>query len=87
MVLMDFHCEGCETTFEELAESGTEVYKCPNCEGLATRIYTKSAHLCTVIIPTYPGCARQKAGYVHTSKADQNATRLQSGYGGCQGPK
>lgn len=87
MLLLDFHCEKCGVTFEELVETGTKVYKCPNCPGLATRIFTKTAMLCTVTIPTYPGCKRQKAGYAHTSHADQNATRMQIGYGGSQRPK
>jgi hypothetical protein len=87
MLLMDFHCDACGTDFEELTDTGTEVLKCTHCPALAVRAFSKAAHLCTVIIPTYPGCKRQKAGYSHTSHADQNATRVQSGYGGCQSPK
>lgn len=87
MILMDFHCDGCGADFEELAESGTEVYKCTQCTGLATRVFHKVAHVCTVIIPNYPGCKRQQAGYIHTSHADHDATRIQSGYGGCQRPR
>jgi putative FmdB family regulatory protein len=87
MLLMDFRCDACGTEFEELVDSGTEVFKCPECDGLAERTFAKAAHLCTVIVPNYPGCKRQKAGYTHTSHADQKATRIQSGYGGCQAPK
>lgn len=87
MLLLDFQCTSCETVFEELMESGVTTCSCPHCGEVGTRIFTKTAHICTAMIPTYPGCKRQKAGYAHTRHADQAATRLQSGYGGCQRPK
>lgn len=87
MLLMDFHCDACGTDFEELVDTGADVCQCPQCAALAKLTFNKSAHLCTVIIPTYPGCKRQKAGYLHTRHADHDATRIQSGYGGCQHPK
>jgi putative FmdB family regulatory protein len=87
MVLMDFHCGGCDTVFEEMAPIFTKVFDCPVCGGASTRVFMKAAKVCTEIIPTYPGCKKQKAGYVHTSHADHDATRVQSGYKGCQAPK
>lgn len=39
-----------------------------------------------VMILSYPGSKKLKAGYVH-SHGDMRATRTQSGYGGTQGPK
>lgn len=86
MIMLDFCCKGCDTEFEELVKAGTKTCKCPNCKRSADRIYTKTAHVCTVIVPNYPGCKRQKAGYAHTIHADQDATKVQSGYGGCQRP-
>jgi putative FmdB family regulatory protein len=39
-----------------------------------------------VIVPDYPGSKALKAGYVH-SHGPKDATRIQSGYGGSQGPR
>jgi len=99
MILRDFECPHCGKQFEELDASKAEVEAaknsdwkpcvvcCPDCGTTATAIFNgKSATWCENMVPTYPGCKKQKAGYVHTSHADQAATRIQSGPGGCQGP-
>lgn len=100
MILQDFACvnPACGHEFEEMdasdaerriLEEAGETYKvfCPKCSADVKVIFNgTSAHFCETLIPTYPGCKRQKAGYTHTSHADQKATKLQSGYGGCQGP-
>jgi putative FmdB family regulatory protein len=86
MVIYDFRCGACRELFEDLVPMGAEDALCPSCGGTGTREYAKSAHICTVIVPDYPGSKAQKAGYAHTTHAPQNATKVQSGYGGCQSP-
>jgi len=99
MILKDFECRDCGYLFEEftpadnekkLAEGqdwGYKETKCPSCESYAVRpVFNGSSALpCENIIPIYPGCKKHKAGYTHTSHADQKATRYQVGYGGFQG--
>jgi len=66
---------------------GYKDVRCPACGSWDVKIifYGHSALVCAQIIPIYPGCKRHKAGYTHTSHADQKATRYQIGYGGFQG--
>lgn len=85
MKLYDYECENGHV-LEELVEGDERVF-CPECGKEMHRTWKKAAATLTTIIPTYPGCKRMKAGYEHTSHADQPATRIQAGYGGCQGPK
>ena len=85
MPMHDFECD-CGHTTEEIVPAGTKKIQCEECGKKMTKVFLKSATTCTTIVPTYPKCKRQKAGYTHTSHADQKATRIQSGYGGCQGP-
>lgn len=98
MIMKDFECDACGHIFEELTPATNELklaegqdwgwkdVTCPACgECSAKEIFNGSSALwCEQTIPTYPGCKKQKAGYTHTSHADQKATKLQSGYGGCQ---
>jgi hypothetical protein len=100
MILKDFECHLCGHIFEELAPSDAEMKlherlgggwkatECPNCHEFDVRtIFNRSsAAVLDNIVPTYPGCKKKKAGYVHTGHADHDATKIQSGYGGCQGP-
>lgn len=99
MILRDYECPKCGKQFEELAASQQEYeeilrrrepyepVRCEDCGVIADIIFKdRSAVVLETIVPTYPKCKRQKAGYSHTSHSDQHATKLQSGYGGCQGP-
>ena len=84
MPMYDFACPN-QHCFEEICPVDTRV-ACPECGELAEKVWTKSPKVLTEIIPSYPGCNRQRAGYVHTSQADHPATRVQSGYGGMCNP-
>lgn len=84
MPMYDFQCVNGHS-FEEICAADA-VTPCPECGGVSERVWNKAPPVLTVIIPDYPGCKRQKAGYMHTTKADQNATRVQSGYGGMCNP-
>ena len=93
MPMHDFKCEKCEEIFEELVpiiknEDGTEhvptTVTC-ECGAVAHRIFTGAPKQLTKIIPSYPGCLKNKAGYVH-SHGDKPAKKLQSGYGGVTKP-
>ena len=86
MPLYDFECK-CGHVQEEIVSAGDSPPDCEQCGKSMERVFLKSPALLTTIVPTYPGCKKNKAGYTHTSHADQDATKLQSGYGGCQGPK
>jgi hypothetical protein len=99
MLLRDYECPKCGHTFEDLTPTKTEIevaYRvdekygvvcCEKCGTEAKQIFNGScAKVCEQIIPTYPGCKRKKAGYTHTSHADQEATKIQSGWGGMQSP-
>lgn len=87
MPMYDFRCNTCNLEFDEIVLCNVNTIDCPVCGTLtAERIFITAPKLLTNIIPSYPGCKKHKAGYVHTH-ADRNATKISSGYGGCQGPK
>ena len=86
MILIDLECPKCGAIIEELVEDGISV-ECPECSTEMQRVWNGQApKLPTTIVVSYPGCKRQKAGHVHTH-GDRPATKIQSGYGGCIGPK
>ena len=82
--MYDFECPTGHQ-FEEICAVNIPMF-CPECGKEATRVWKKVAKALVEIIPSYPGCNRQRAGYQHTSQADQPATKVQSGYGGCGNP-
>jgi putative FmdB family regulatory protein len=84
MPMYDFECSKGHQ-FEEICAVKADMV-CPECGAPAEKVWTKSPKVLTEIIPSYPGCNRQRAGYVHTSQADHPATRVQSGYGGMCNP-
>lgn len=86
MILLDFKCPDCGKAREELVDRG-EVVLCEKCGGEMVRGYTDCAKLLITVIPSYPGCYKKRAGYMHTGKADHDATKIQVGYGGGQRPK
>jgi putative FmdB family regulatory protein len=84
MPMYDFECvKGHQ--FEEICAVNTPMV-CPECGEKSERVWRKVAKNLVAIIPDYPGSKRFKAGYQHTSQADQPATRIQSGYGGMCNP-
>ena len=86
MPLHDFKCTKCDYVQEEIVPAKTRQTVCEHCGEVSKKVFLKSAVPFKTIVPTYPGCKRQKAGYVHTIHADQKATKIQSGYGGCVKP-
>lgn len=84
MPLHDFKCPSCGEVKEEIVKNG-EIVRCDSCGKSMEKIFLKSATHLTTIIPSYPGCKAQKAGYVHTH-GDRPATKVQSGFGGCVNP-
>ena len=87
MRMLDFQCPACGHEFEEILGSGEADPTCPLCgEGPVGRLWRKTAAVLTTIVPDYPGARARKAGYQHTTFADQPATKIQSGYGGCGHP-
>ena len=84
MKLYDLRCPKCEKIIEELIEEDEQI-NCPVCNTVM-KIMPNKVTIMTNVIPSYPGCKKQKAGYVH-SHGDKDATKIQSGYGGCVGPK
>ena len=84
MLMYDFECTKCKHQFEELTIIKETHAVCPECTGESVRIVSMP-HQFNTIIPAYPGCKKQKAGYVHTH-GDKPATKIQSGYGGCGSP-
>lgn len=85
MLLYDFECPKCGKIREELVSNPDEKILCDNCGKNMHRIFVKSAVILTTIIPSYPGCKTQKAGYVHTH-GDRPATKVLSGPAGCVNP-
>jgi len=79
MLMWDFKCVICKHEYEELVASSVITADCPKCNGIGFKEYRTSAAILTTIIPTYPGCKTQKAGYVGTSHANNPATKLQVG--------
>ena len=86
MPLYDFECETCEEKIEDIVPTDVKKIDCEACGGKMARIACAGAAVLTNIIPSYPGCLKQKAGYMHTH-ADKPATKIMSGPAGCTSPK
>lgn len=84
MPMYDFQCSNGHV-FEDIC-GVNDLPECPKCGANSEKVWNKMAPVLTTIVPDYPGSKRFKAGYTHTSKADQPATRVQSGYGGMCNP-
>jgi hypothetical protein len=83
--MKDFECFTCKHRLEELVDNDTASFICPLCSGNMCTIILGAPKLSSVCIPSYPGCKAQRAGYMHTH-GNFEATKVQSGYGGSQGP-
>jgi putative FmdB family regulatory protein len=86
MPMYDFKCPDCECEIDELVKNSSSTVPCPECGKKMKRLWRRGPVTLTTIIPSYPGSLKQKAGYVH-SHGDRPATKVQSGFGGCQNPK
>jgi hypothetical protein len=85
MRMKDFECSTCNNKLEELVDNDTASFVCPDCKGDMHTVFLVAPKLSSVCIPSYPGCKAQRAGYMHTH-GNFEATKVQSGYGGSQGP-
>lgn len=85
MPMHDFECPECGQVVEEIVKTG-ETLRCSACGALMQKVFQVAPKSFSTIVPDYPGAKKKKAGYVHTH-ADRNATKVQSGYGGCVNPK
>jgi len=86
MRMKDFRCPICSKTIEDLVENDVKSLVCPVCSTPMEHVWLSAPTTMIECIPSYPGCMKQKAGHVHTH-GDRPATKIQSGYGGSQGPK
>jgi putative FmdB family regulatory protein len=75
MPMYDFKCHACGHEEESIEKSGTTRIPCSNCNEQSERFFKGAPTTLTTIIPSYPGCKKHKAGYVH-SHADKPATRV-----------
>lgn len=80
--LFDFVCASCEAKFEAIVKSGVDDTACRECgTGVATRVPSPFA-LFSTIVPSYPGCKKKKAGYVHShGNRPKTPGKIQVGYG------
>jgi putative FmdB family regulatory protein len=63
--LNGYTCKACGASYEYMHENSADKQVCPACGSNDAELQLGS-HTLTVIIPTYRGCKRQKAGYQHT---------------------
>lgn len=89
MPIYDYGCPNSHADFEvrcsiEAREATPPC--CPVCASPGVPLILQAPHVCTVIVPTYPGSKAVSAGYVHTHGA-KNATKLTSGPAGMTRPK
>lgn len=82
MRMRDFQCK-CGVMLEELVDNEVRTWTCPTCGSAMEQVWIAPPKIFSTVVPTYPGCKAQKAGYMHTH-GDRPATRTQSGYGGSQ---
>jgi len=86
MRMKDFRCPACGKDLEELVDDDVKSMPCPACATAMETLWLSAPKVMTTCIPSYPGCHKHRAGYMHTH-GDRSATKIQSGYGGSQGPK
>ncbi len=76
MPLYDYKCSACGHLEEDIRPPGTKVIECEKCSSASNRFYGTAPAYLTTIIPSYPGCKKVRAGYVH-SHGDKPSTRVQ----------
>jgi putative FmdB family regulatory protein len=73
-LLRDYACNACGNHYEFMHHPTDTPAVCPHCASQdATGVM--GGHLVTKFVPTYPGCKRVKAGYVH-SHGDRPAEKI-----------
>lgn len=76
MPLYDYECVKCGHCEESIQPPVTPTIECSKCGEVSEKYYTSCAKTLTTIIPAYPGCKKNKAGYVHTH-GDKPRSRVQ----------
>lgn len=76
----DFGCAACNFILYNQTVSENDIIPCPICE-VAMQRQMPAPQTLTTIVPTYPGSAKYKAGYVH-KYGNRPAEKTQIGYGG-----
>ena len=76
MPMYDFKCTLCGHEEDDIQPSGTTKIVCSKCNGQSERFFADCAKTLTTIIPSYPGCKKVRAGYVHTH-GDKPRTKVQ----------
>ncbi len=76
MPMYDYQCMSCGHEEEDVMPSNTKVIPCSKCGEKSERVFVSCAKALTTIIPSYPGCKKHRAGYVHTH-GDRPRTRVQ----------
>lgn len=66
MILHDFHCDSCGTTFEDLVRAEERETPCPTCPGSTARRVPSAPAVFHEIVPTTKTSKKRKAGYVHS---------------------
>ncbi|MBU1891200.1 hypothetical protein KJ782_07000 [Patescibacteria group bacterium] len=79
MPVYDFRC-ACGVELLDHVACYDEKVLCPLCKEVMDRDMP-APHTFSTIVPTYPGSAKLKAGYVHKHQA-RSAEKTQMGYGG-----
>jgi putative FmdB family regulatory protein len=87
MPMFDYNCPKCNHKTEELVVHARIPVTCSECGEVMEKYWKTGPPTLVNIIPSYPGCKANKAGYVHTHGKNRSATKVQSGYGGCVNPK
>lgn len=72
----DYKCSVCDHIEEDSQPYGTKTIECEKCGEVSEKFYGKAPVRLTTIIPSYTGCKKVKAGYVH-SHGDKPRTRVQ----------
>ena len=71
----DYKCSVCDHVEEDMQPYGTKTIACSECGEVSEKFYGKAPVWLTTIIPSYAGCKKVKAGYVH-SHADRPSSRV-----------
>ncbi len=75
MPLYDYKCSKCAHIEEDICPAGTKTIECEKCWETSARFFGSAPAYLTTIIPSYPGCKKVRAGYIH-SHGDRPSTRV-----------
>jgi len=77
MPMYDYECEDCGHADEFIRPSDSKKsITCPKCGKRMSPVWRNAPKQMVTVIPSYPGCKRQKAGYMH-SHGDRPAEKVQ----------